>query len=82
MWYTDFVNTPAKNGESLVDLAKRVRNFLSQLMQKHKNDTAPAVVVTHAGVIRVIHATLNASPLKDMFDLKLEYGAVVKLHFD
>ncbi len=75
-WMEDFVHTPATNGESYIDLQKRTVNFLEELREKKQKTS---VVVTHAGVIRSMWAYVNHIPLEKSFDLKLSYGAVIKL---
>lgn len=74
-WYDDYVNVKSKNGESLVDLSKRVLEFYLNLKQNNKENIC---IVTHSGVIRVILAHLRNIPLKDCFqDIgKIEYGEV------
>lgn len=77
VWMDDFVTIPAKNGESYLDLHKRTTAFLTDLQ---KNATQKAIIITHAGVIRSIWAYANKIPLKNSFELKLDYGAVIKLN--
>lgn len=75
IWMNDFVNEPCPNGESYMQLHKRVSGFLEEVKAKK----APKVViVTHAGVIRSIHSYINSIQLKKSFDLKVQYGEVLK----
>lgn len=78
IWMEDFVNIPAKNGESYIDLHKRTTSFLSEI-SKLKKDRV--VVVTHAGVIRSLHSFINKIPLQKSFDLKLKYGQILKIDY-
>jgi alpha-ribazole phosphatase len=76
-WMEDFVNVPASNGESFVELHNRVEAFLTDLTSKEINQ--PIVLVCHAGIIRSIlchHADL---PLKDAFQNKVDFGEVIKI---
>ena len=72
----DFVHTPAKNGESFVNLYKRSISFLKEL--KHSN-IEHALVITHAGVIRSIWSYLHQIPLHNSYDLKLTYGEIMEI---
>lgn len=76
VWMNDFVNVSTKNGESYVDLQQRTISFLKEIRQ---NKTKKSVIVTHAGVIRSIWSYINNIPLEKSFDLKLTYGAIIKL---
>lgn len=78
VWMNNFVNIPATNGESYIDLHKRTTAFLSEIKkQKHKK----VVIVAHAGVIRSLHAFINNISLEKSFNLKLQYGAILKLNY-
>lgn len=76
-WMNDFVNIPATNGESYVDLHTRTVNFLNEIQALKKER---AVIVTHAGVIRSLWAYINNVSLENSFDLKLDYGQVITLN--
>lgn len=73
-WMENFVNHPAKNGESYLDLSNRVLHKFHQLKNKD-------VVVAHAGVIRAILASVTKTELKDSFQtFKVNYGEVIKVN--
>ncbi|MCH2225843.1 MAG: alpha-ribazole phosphatase [Crocinitomicaceae bacterium] len=74
-WYDDFVNVPAKNGESLKELSVRVESFLNKLI---KSGEQKVVCFTHAGIIRIINGIIENLNLKQIFDLKLTYGEIVR----
>jgi probable phosphoglycerate mutase len=57
-------------GESFQDLSDRVLPFFNPLVQKKEK----TLVVTHAGVIRVILCHVLKLPLKDLFQIKSAYG--------
>lgn len=78
IWMEDFVNVPARNGESYIDLHTRTTSFLSEI-SKLKKDRV--VVVTHAGVIRSLYSFINKIPLQKSFDLKLKYGQILKIDY-
>lgn len=75
-WMEDFVNINASNGESFIELHKRVGDFLSQLS---KEITMPVIIVAHAGVIRSILCHHSSLPLKDAFNNKVDFGQVIKI---
>ena len=76
-WMQDFVNIPASNGESFVELHQRVENFLDDLSSKKINE--PIVVICHAGIIRSILCHHSSLPLKDAFQNKVDFGQVIKI---
>lgn len=75
VWMNDFVNVVVTNGESYIDLHTRTVKFLNELKTLKKQRI---VVVTHAGVIRSLWAYINKNPLENSFDLKLNYGHIIK----
>ncbi|WBX78179.1 alpha-ribazole phosphatase [Tenacibaculum ovolyticum] len=75
VWMNDFVNITVTNGESYIDLHTRTVQFLNELKTLKKERV---VIVTHAGVIRSLWAYINKTPLDKSFDLKLNYGAIIK----
>jgi len=77
-WFDDYVNQPAPNGDSLLNLQMRAMSFLSDTLQL---DVERVAVVSHAGVLRVIHAYVLSTPLEDMFKLVLKFGAVIRVTF-
>lgn len=61
----DFANYRPPKGESFADLKQRVQSGLDKILTHQK----PVVIVTHAGVIRIIlHITLQF-PLSNIFKL-------------
>lgn len=78
-WMEDFVNIKASNGESFVELHKRVGDFLADKIQQKTND--PVIIVTHSGVIRSIICHQTSLPLKDAFQNKVDFGDVIKIEF-
>ncbi|KQB43015.1 alpha-ribazole phosphatase [Flavobacterium aquidurense] len=75
-WMEDFVNINASNGESFIELHKRVGDFLSQLSKETATST---IIVAHAGVIRSILCHHTLLPLKDAFNNKVDFGQVIKI---
>lgn len=74
-WMNDFVNTAPPNGESLLEMSQRVKAFWINLIQL-KGDHI--VVITHAGVIRIIKALDQNIPLEKCFEQEsTNYGESV-----
>lgn len=78
-WMNDFVNQPAKNGESYIDLHNRTTQFLNEIINKNHTKI---IIVTHAGVMRSLYSYINKLPLKNSFDLKLNYGEVLTINYE
>ena len=76
-WMDDFVNQRTPNGENLVDLADRVKSFITYL---RTTDAQKVLIVTHAGVIRCFIALLLKVPYENIFKLSIDYCQVVKIN--
>jgi alpha-ribazole phosphatase len=76
-WMTDFVNVRVPNGESFADLHGRVVDFIHNELQT--NNSKPVIIVAHAGVIRSFLCKISDLPLKDAFQNKVDFGAVIKI---
>ena len=75
-WMNDFVNVNVPNGESFVELYKRVLSFI----EEKKEDASSLVIVTHAGVIRSFLCKQMNLDLKDAFSNKVDFGQVIKIN--
>lgn len=56
-WKTDFANTKPTNGESFLELMKRIKTAVTKVAEENENKTV--VVATHAGVIRALLAWMK-----------------------
>lgn len=65
-------------GESFADLADRVWPVIAALSR----EPGPSLVVTHAGVIRVVVCRLMGAPLQEIFRLDLEPAGLTILDAD
>lgn len=70
----DLVNFRVPQGESLVDLAARVRPVLARIVEEHRGEEV--VVVAHGGVNRVILLDAIGAPLHCLFALEQSYGCL------
>lgn len=75
-WMDDFVATRVPNGESYKDLQKRVLKFINEKIFLQEN----IILVTHAGVIRVIKAYFEDINLRDSFQIKINYGDIFTIN--
>ncbi|SHF77438.1 alpha-ribazole phosphatase [Flavobacterium segetis] len=76
-WMSDFVNVRVPNGESFTDLHLRVSDFMQNELET--NGTKPIIIIAHAGVIRSFLCKILNIPLKDAFQNKVDFGAVIKI---
>jgi probable phosphoglycerate mutase len=60
-------------GESFHDLQERVWPVFEAVVRRHRSKT---LVVTHAGVIRVLVCRLLGMPLENLFAIGQDYGAL------
>ncbi|MFI1743709.1 alpha-ribazole phosphatase [Thalassobellus sediminis] len=76
-WMEDFVNVAVPNGESYIQLASRVHAFFEEIT--HSESNQDLIIISHAGPIRAILAKLLKLPLKDSFNIKINYGDIFHL---
>lgn len=76
-WMNDFVNVQVPNGESFTDLHNRVIDFMQNELQT--TNSKPVIIVAHAGVIRSFLCKISDLPLKEAFQNKVDFGAVIKI---
>ncbi len=78
-WLDDFVNVVVPEGESYTQMHQRVINRFDAIAQQ----STPAVIVAHGGVLRSILAHITHTPLKESFDIfSCHYGCVVKISLE
>lgn len=75
-WAADVAGYAPPGGESPYALQQRALNFVAGL------DVPGAVIVTHAGVIRVLLATLEGHPLAHCLTYTPDYGSVIRVQID
>jgi len=80
LWYNDFINIKAAGGENLVEMQARVFSFWNELIQK--NDVDKVLIITHAGVIRLMLQAVLQFPLENMFIVQIDYGKKVIVDLD
>lgn len=75
-WEADPLGFRAPGGESVHDMAERVRSWLDECLA---DTSAPAVVVGHGGPLRVIAGTLLGIPPERWLGLDFACGQVTRL---
>jgi len=70
----DLVNYRVSGGESLREMADRVRPALAELVARHSG--AEIAVVAHGGVNRVLLLDAIGAPLTQMFHLEQSFGCL------
>jgi alpha-ribazole phosphatase len=75
-WFADWLNFPAKNGESYAQMRIRINNFLDELKSSGKSS---ACIFTHSGVIRLTHVYAGVCPIEESFEFPAEYGQIFQL---
>ncbi|MCE2595625.1 alpha-ribazole phosphatase [Motilimonas cestriensis] len=78
-WNDNLVHHRLPNGESLKVFHQRVVQAWWALFNSKQDANEKIVIVTHAGVIRSIVASLLAMPLENSVQLGLDYGSVTKV---
>lgn len=79
LWHQDYINTPPPNGESLASMQQRVLELLTELKNQHP--MGKVLLITHAGVIRIIVSHIMGIPLSDMFTIKVGFGEIMKMQY-
>ena len=68
----DIVNVAPPAGESLLQMAQRVRPVIKQIISAHEGEEI--VIVAHGGVNRVILLDAIGAPLERLFHIEQDYG--------
>lgn len=76
-WANGFWDTPAPGGESFAMLFGRVMEAWKELITASRH--SDIAVVCHSGVMRVVMMALLDIPYAKIFNINLDYGAVVKV---
>lgn len=79
-WHHDYIHSAPPNGESLIDMQRRVLACLRE--QQEAFPQGKVLWITHAGVIRIVASTAAKKPLSEMFNIKIGFGEVLKLRME
>lgn len=75
-WAKDFIELRPPNGESFRELIERTESFIEDVIKAEHNKIA---IVTHSGIIRSLLIKYLNIPPRNIFNLHLNYGCIVKL---
>lgn len=78
-WMSDFVHYTIPNGESFMNLYNRVNVFWQEILKLEKSNI---FIVSHAGVIRSILASILEFPLEKAFDIAIDYQSITQIKYD
>jgi len=77
IWAKDFMHLSPPGGESFKDFIKRINEFETEVI--NKTNSTKTAIVTHSGVIRSFLMKYLNIPSDKIFNLHLNYGAVIKI---
>ena len=70
----DIVHYRVPGGESLLDLAGRVRPVIDEIVERHQGEEV--IIVAHGGVNRVLLLDAIGAPLERLFNIEQDYGCL------
>jgi alpha-ribazole phosphatase len=76
-WMADYVTLAPPNGETFGAVQQRAAAFLTELTTTAVEE--PTLVFTHGGTIRALVCHCLEIPLRNAFQLQIEYASVTKL---
>ena len=76
-WMADYVTLAPPNGETFGAVQQRAAAFLTELTATTVEE--PTLVFTHGGTIRALVCHCLEIPLRNAFQLQIEYASVTKL---
>ncbi|TPG58709.1 alpha-ribazole phosphatase family protein [Hymenobacter nivis] len=79
-WMADYVTLAPPAGETFGALQRRATAFLAELAARTDSaDEGPVLVFTHGGTIRAMLAHCLEMPLRNAFQLRIDYASVTKI---
>ena len=79
-WMTDYVTLAPPGGETFGAVQQRATAFLREL-EATAPSAAPVLVFTHGGTIRALICYCLEIPLRNAFQLQVDYASIAKLRF-
>jgi len=71
-WFENYLTHPCPDGESFIDLQKRVKKFVESLNFNHQK----IALVTHAGIIRAFRMIYENLKPDTIFSEKIQFGEI------
>ena len=78
-WAADPLGYAPPGGESVDELRRRVFDFVDELVSQGVRQT---LLVTHAGVMKVLVGRVRALPAREWMSLSFDYEGVVRLELE
>lgn len=78
LWYEDWINRPARGGESFIGQYRRVAAFLEELRHSGLSD---ACIFTHRGVVACALVDAGICTLENSFDADIPYGSKTLIEY-
>lgn len=79
-WMTDYVTLAPPAGETFGAVQQRAAAFLTELTTTAAEE--PTLVFTHGGTIRALVCHCLEMPLRNAFQLQIDYASVTKLRLE
>ncbi|HEX8657408.1 MAG TPA: alpha-ribazole phosphatase family protein [Hymenobacter sp.] len=79
-WMADYVTLAPPGGETFGAVQQRAAAFLAELVSEPAED-APVLVVTHGGTIRALVCHCLDIPLRNAFQLRIDFASITKLEW-
>ena len=78
-----FETKKVNNGESLVEVRSRAREFIKELIDKYGNTNKRILVVSHGAFLKILIGDLLGMEIKNsIFNLKINHCSPIKVHFN
>lgn len=78
-WMADYVTLAPPEGETFGAVQQRAAAFLNELTNPTPDE--PVLIFTHGGTIRALVCHCLDIPLRNAFQLQIDYASVTKLRF-
>lgn len=79
VWKQDWINPPAPNGESFMEMYCRVASFLDDLKTKSFKSV---IIFAHGGVISCAKVYFGRCDIEQTFEQMPQYGEIVEFEFE
>lgn len=78
-WMADYVTLAPPGGETFGAVQQRAAAFLAELVAE--TNQTPTVVFAHGGTIRALLCHCLEIPLRNAFQLRIDFASITKLHY-
>ena len=78
-WMADYVALAPPGGETFGAVQQRAAAFLAELLAAEPAPDSPRLVFTHGGTIRALVSHCLEMPLRNAFQLRIDFASVTKI---